>query len=98
MVFLYLMLPCVFVTFPYSVLCQVWYLTVSISDPCLLPYFEYSTCSSYRFVIFIKNDSSFTISNVISFFFFFFALRSKSTDIVMAGRSVHLATLFPGQA
>ena len=28
----------------------------------------------------------------------FVALRPKSTAMVMAGRSVHLATLFPGQA
>ena len=28
----------------------------------------------------------------------FVALRSKSTVMVMAGRSVHLTTLFPGQA
>ena len=28
----------------------------------------------------------------------FVALRPKSTSMVMAGRSVHLATLFPGQA
>ena len=28
----------------------------------------------------------------------FVALCPKSTAIVMAGRSVHLATLFPGQA
>ena len=28
----------------------------------------------------------------------FVALRSKSTAMVIAGRSVHLATLFPGQA
>ena len=27
-----------------------------------------------------------------------FALRPKSTAKVMAGRSVHLTTLFPGQA
>ena len=27
-----------------------------------------------------------------------FALRPKSTAMVMAGRSVHLTTLFPGQA
>ena len=29
---------CVFVTFPYGVLCQVWYLIVSIPDRWLLPY------------------------------------------------------------
>ena len=31
---------CVFVTFPFDVLEQVWYLIVSISDLCLLPYFK----------------------------------------------------------
>ena len=30
--------------------------------------------------------------------FVFVALRPKSTAMVMAGRSVHLTTLFPGQA
>ena len=30
--------------------------------------------------------------------FDFVALRPKSTAMVMAGRSVHLTTLFPGQA
>ena len=30
--------------------------------------------------------------------FVFLALRPKSTAMVMAGRSVHLTTLFPGQA
>ena len=30
--------------------------------------------------------------------FVFVALRPKSTAIVMAGWSVHLTTLFPGQA
>ena len=29
---------------------------------------------------------------------FFVALRPKSTAMVIAGRSVHLTTLFPGQA
>ena len=31
-------------------------------------------------------------------FVFFVALCPKSTAMVMAGRSVHLTTLFPGQA
>ena len=38
---------------------------------------------------------------LIVFFFvflFFVALRPKSTAMVIAGRSVHLTTLFPGQA
>ena len=30
--------------------------------------------------------------------FFVVALRPKSTAMVIAGRSVHLTTLFPGQA
>ena len=33
------MFPCVFVTFPYGVSGQVWYLIVLISDLCLLVYF-----------------------------------------------------------
>ena len=32
------------------------------------------------------------------FFCFFVALRPMSTAMVIAGRSVHLTTLFPGQA
>ena len=31
-------------------------------------------------------------------FFVFVALRPMSTAMVIAGRSVHLTTLFPGQA
>ena len=40
------------------------------------------------------------ISRIIFFFFVFcfVALHPKSTAMVMAGRSVHLTTLFPGQA
>ena len=33
-----------------------------------------------------------------SLFVCFVASRPKSTNMVMAGRSVHLTTLFPGQA
>ena len=41
--------------------------------------------------------------HIVFFFVFFFvfvfvALRPKSTAMVIAGRSVHLTTLFPGQA
>ena len=37
--------------------------------------------------------------NLFFFFFFVFvALRPMSTAMVIAGRSVHLTTLFPGQA
>ena len=38
---LYVMFYCVFITFPNGVLGQVWCLTVSIPDLCLLSYFEY---------------------------------------------------------
>ena len=38
----------------------------------------------------------YVLVNVI-FFVCFVALRPKSTAMVMAGWSVHLATLFPGQ-
>ena len=34
----------------------------------------------------------------IVFVLFFVALRPMSTAVVIAGRSVHLTTLFPGQA
>ena len=37
---LYVIFSCLFVTFPYGVLGQVWYLIVSIPDICLLPYFK----------------------------------------------------------
>ena len=33
-----MLFSCVFVTFPYGVLGQVWYLIVLIPDLCLLPY------------------------------------------------------------
>ena len=35
---------CVFVTFPYGVMVQVWYLIVSIPDLCLLLYFYETKC------------------------------------------------------
>ena len=42
--------------------------------------------------------SVFFRSIVCLFLFCFVALRPKSSAMVMAGRSVHLTTLFPGQA
>ena len=41
-----------------------------------------------------------SIENTVDFVLFvcFVALRPKSTAMVIAGRSVHLTTLFPGQA
>ena len=40
LVLLYVMVSCVFVTFPCGVLGQVWYLIISIPDLCLLTYFD----------------------------------------------------------
>ena len=45
-------------------------------------------CGLFGRFIFLTSD----------FLFCLFALRPKSTAMVMAGRSVHLTTLFPGQA
>ena len=39
-----------------------------------------------------------TLLFVLFLFVCFVALRPKSTAMVIAGRSVHLTTLFPGQA
>ena len=40
MALLYVMISCVFVTFPCGVLGQMWYLIVLIPDLCPLPYFD----------------------------------------------------------
>ena len=56
--------------------------------PCLNlhPYFVFESC--------LSSDET----AQIFFLFCFVALRPKSTAMVMAGQSVHLTTLFPGQA
>ena len=43
LVLLYVGFSYVFVTFPYGILGQVWYLIVCIPDLCLLPYFRYNS-------------------------------------------------------
>ena len=47
---------------------------------------------------FILARSSLGLLHVIGWLVGFVALRPKSTAMVIAGRSVHLTTLFPGQA
>ena len=42
--------------------------------------------------------SSWCLVMVVGWLVGFVALRLKSTALVIAGRSVHLTTLFPGQA
>ena len=39
-------LVCVFVTFPFGILCQVWYLIVSIPDFCHLSYSDQNLLSN----------------------------------------------------
>ena len=41
---------CEFVTFPFGILEQLWYLIVSIPDPCCLSY--YITARSYKLFVF----------------------------------------------
>ena len=45
---LFVIFNCVFVTFPFGILCQVWYFIVSIPDLCHLSYFELNWPSGIR--------------------------------------------------
>ena len=49
----------------------------------------------YKRLFQIKGDNS---NFFVCLFVLFVALRPMSTAMVIAGRSVHLTTLFPGQA
>ena len=53
-------------------------------------------------IFYWKMTSCMALDGITSFFACLFvcyvALRPKSTAMVIAGRSVHLTTLFPGQA
>ena len=60
-------------------------------------YVEISTCNAFIVLLCIIYEMFYyTIGAFL--FVCFVALRPKSTAIVIAGRSVHLTTLFPGQA
>ena len=48
--------------------------------------------------ILLRNWKSPLLKILVLDFVCFVALRPKSTAMVIAGRSVHLTTLFPGQA
>ena len=50
-----------------------------------------------KLTISVTNGFETNIESVFVCFVCFAALRPKSTVMVMAGRSVHLTTLFPGQ-
>ena len=45
-----------------------------------------------------KISFSYSLGSIRNVCFVFVALRPMSTAMVIAGRSVHLSTLFPGQA
>ena len=57
--------------------------------------FHFNTISNR---IFCKQTVKNLIRRHVCLFVCFVALRPKSTAMVIAGRSVHLTTLFPGQA
>ena len=68
---------------------------------------EISCCGSYLFAsrdmrylgkLIIEIFASFQGIWLVGWLVGFVALRPKSTAMVIAGRSVHLTTLFPGQA
>ena len=48
--------------------------------------------------VMLTKDTPLSSHLAVYLFVCFVALRPKSTAMVIAGRSVHLATLFPGQA
>ena len=54
---LYVMYSCVFITFPYGILGQVWYLIVSILDLCLLLYFVVSFKQEYSHKLLVNGFS-----------------------------------------
>ena len=67
---------------------------------CHMPTQQILTCdpnSQWSLHAFFMEDSAIH-KTVIVLFVCLFALRPKSTAMVIAGRSVHLTTLFPGQA
>ena len=64
---------------------------------------EYIRCLyAFAIITFARHFTCFTAMTISSdlwrLFVCFVALRPKSTAMVIAGRSVHLSTLFPGQA
>ena len=59
----------------------------------------FHTCLRHaNFTRFNSCEKTLIYLNQIQFVCLFVALRPKSTAMVIAGRSVHLTTLFPGQA
>ena len=53
---------------------------------------------NYEAITHVRNKNSSIQWRSFLFCFVFVALRPISTAMVIAGRSIHLTTLFPGQA
>ena len=64
----------------------------------LLPYGQMIQLNGLRLPIQRTTDCAMLTTLVLFVVDGFVALRPKSTAMVIAGRSVHLTTLFPGQA
>ena len=60
---LYVMFSCVFVTFPYDVMGQTWYLIVLIPDICLLLFFYSRNEATQEFKCFTKAKQLNQVSN-----------------------------------
>ena len=57
---------------------------------------KFQVDTSYNFCVMLQTN--FKYKHLFVCLFVFVALRPMSTAMVIAGRSVHLTTLFPGQA
>ena len=68
LVLLYVIFSCVFVTLPYGVLDQMWYLIVRIPDFCLIAYFEYLLFAIDSFHIVISLSNRFSYEKSIKLF------------------------------
>ena len=66
--------------------------STSTRRPCFV---NIDKCLRENIIAYVHISSKWVL---IKFFVCFVALRPKSTAMVMVGRSVHLTTLFPGQA
>ena len=104
--FLYVLFSCVFVTFPYGILDQVWYFIESISDTCLHPNLYYI---SYMHIIMLRKGILFiahAIRSIITFstvvasatsflcILTFFMILASSNSILAADGSVNLQKIY----
>ena len=76
--------------------CPLSFLTISVSCKVLQKKKKKKNIVSHKILARFEVNVYRTL--LLCFLFVFVALRPKSTAMVIAGRSVHLTTLFPGQA